>query len=86
MCIVNCIALVNLVSLLKVVRQKISLNFPRKALFFHIAHFPNPEPQSSETVDLLDVLVHAVPLREGSITDLAKELLPVVNGVPVHLK
>ena len=35
---------------------------------------------------LLDVLVHAAPVREDSITELAGKLLPVVKGLPVRLE
>ena len=34
---------------------------------------------------LLDVLVHAAPLREDSIAELAGEILPIVKGFPMHL-
>ena len=41
---------------------------------------------SGHVVGLLDVLVHAAPVREDSITELTGELLPVVKGLPVRLE
>ena len=41
---------------------------------------------SHHVVRLLDVLVHAAPVREDSITELAGELFPVVQGLPVRLE
>ena len=41
---------------------------------------------SGHVVGLLDVLVHAAPVREDSITELAGKLLPVVKGLSVRLE
>ena len=41
---------------------------------------------SCHVVSLLNVLVHAAPVREDSITELAGKLLPVMKRLPVRLE